>query len=143
MFLCHPIKKWLVSTNQPTYFIYFFYNFFDSADETNLYEIKSRRLRFRILTRFIFLGIRKTPTWKLPPGKFPPSKLPPGKFPPGKFPPRKFPPGIFPPMFLTIPTRFLSFLFFHYCHRHHWCYLKDCLVSAEVRNSAVDVSKKM
>ena len=39
-------------------------------------------------------------------------------------------------------------MFFHYCHCHHWHYLKDCFVilcfkSAEVRNSEVDVSKKL
>ena len=26
------------------------------------------------------------------------------------------------------PPEFLNFLFFHYCHRHHWYYLKDCFV---------------
>ena len=62
-----------------------------------------------------------TVSGKLPPGKFPPIKLP-----PGKFPPIKFPPGIFPPMFLNIPIQvFKFFVFFHYCHRHHWYYLKD------------------
>ena len=86
---------------------------------------------------------------KLPPGKFPPIKLPLGKFPPGKFPPRKSPPGIFPPMFLNIPTGvFYFFVFFYFCHRHHWYYLKDCFVilcfkSAEVRNSEVNASKKL
>ena len=43
---------------------------------------------------------------------------------------------------------FKMFLFFHYCHGYHWYYLKDCLVilfvkSAEVRNSEIDVSKKL
>ena len=52
-----------------------------------------------------------------------------GKLPPEKFPPRKIPPGIFPPMLLNIPTWvFFNFLSFHYCHRHHWYYLKDCFV---------------
>ena len=46
------------------------------------------------------------------------------------------------------PLEFLNLLFFHYGHRHHWYYLKDCLVilsfkSAEVRNSEIDVSKKL
>ena len=46
------------------------------------------------------------------------------------------------------PPEFLNFLFFHYCHCHHWYYLKDCFVilcfkSAEVRNSEADVSKKL
>ena len=42
MFLCHPTRKLLVSINQSSYLIYFCYNFFDSAYETNIYEIKSR-----------------------------------------------------------------------------------------------------
>ena len=40
--------------------------------------------------------------------------------------PGKLPPGIFPPMLLNIPTRFCKF--FHYCHRYHWYYLKNCFV---------------
>ena len=40
--------------------------------------------------------------------------------------PGKLPPGIFPPMLLNIPTRFWRF--FHYCHRYHWYYLKNCFV---------------
>ena len=39
------------------------------------------------------------------------------------------------------PPEFLNFLFFHYCHRHHWYYLKDCFVilcfkSAEILSSS-------
>ena len=37
--------------------IYFCYNFFDSANETNKYEIKSRRLHSYILTCFNFLNL--------------------------------------------------------------------------------------
>ena len=59
----------------------------------------------------------------LPPGTCPPIKLPLVKL-PWRFPPRGFPPGIFPPMFLNISTRFL----FHYCHRYHSYYLKNCFV---------------
>ena len=60
--------------------------------------------------------------------------------------PRKFPLGIFPPMFWNIfkcsRTGFLILLFFHYCHRYHWYYLKDyfvilCFKSAKVRLVAV------
>ena len=35
--------------------IFFCYNFFDSVNETNIDEIKSRRLRSQILTCFIIL----------------------------------------------------------------------------------------
>ena len=55
LYLHHPIIKLLVSINQSSYLIYFCYNFFDRDKETNIYEIKSRRLRFQILTCFIFL----------------------------------------------------------------------------------------
>ena len=55
MFLRHPIRKLSVPINQSSYLIYFCYNFFDSANETNLYEIKSRRQRSQVLTCFIFL----------------------------------------------------------------------------------------
>ena len=44
MFICHPIRKLLVSINHSSYLIYFWYNFFDSANETNAYKIKLRRL---------------------------------------------------------------------------------------------------
>ena len=52
------------------------------------------------------------------------------------------------PRFKTFSLEFLIFLFFRYCHRHHWYYLKGCLVilcfkSAEVRNSEIDVSKNL
>ena len=71
-----------------------------------------------------------------------------GKLLPGKFPFIKLPPGIFPPMFLNIPSQIFKKFCFHCCHRHHWYYLKDCFVilcfkSAKVRNSGVDVSKKL
>ena len=46
------------------------------------------------------------------------------------------------PYFQILPPGFFKFLFFHYCHRYHWYYLKDCFVipcfkSAEVRIVAV------
>ena len=55
MFPHHPIRKLLVPINQSSYLICFCYNFFDIAKETNMYEIKSRRLRSEILACFIFL----------------------------------------------------------------------------------------
>ena len=55
LFPCHPIRKLLVTINQSSYLICFCHNFFDRAKETNMYEIKSKRLRLQILTCFIFL----------------------------------------------------------------------------------------
>ena len=40
--------------NQSSYLTYFCYNFFCSANEKKIYEIKARRLRSQILTCFIF-----------------------------------------------------------------------------------------
>ena len=80
--------------------------------------VKMKMKKLNSVKQFGFKEKEETISWKLPLGKFPPIKLPPGKFPAGKFPPRKFPPGIFPPTFLI-------FLFFHYCHRYDWYYLKD------------------
>ena len=40
--------------NQSSYLTYFCYNFFYSANEKKIYEIKARRLRSQILTCFIF-----------------------------------------------------------------------------------------
>ena len=55
MFFCNPIRKLLVLINQSSYLIYFRYNFFDIANETNICEIKLKRLRLQILTCFIFV----------------------------------------------------------------------------------------
>ena len=51
------------SINQWSCLIYFCDNFFDTAKETNIYEIKLRKLRLQILTCFIFLDLfsKKTP----------------------------------------------------------------------------------
>ena len=43
-----PIKKLLVQINQSSYLICFCHNFFNRAKETNIYEIKSRRVRSQI-----------------------------------------------------------------------------------------------
>ena len=53
-----PIKELLVSVNQSDShnFIYFYYTFFDSAREANIYAIKSRRLRRQILGFSYFLS---------------------------------------------------------------------------------------
>ena len=55
LFLRHPIRNLLVSINQSSYLICFCYNFFDRAKETNMHEIKLRRLRLQILICFVFL----------------------------------------------------------------------------------------
>ena len=43
-----PIKKLLVQINQSSYLISFCHNFFNRAKETNMYEIKSWRIRSQI-----------------------------------------------------------------------------------------------
>ena len=98
--------------------------------------------KFRSVRQFIWVS------GKFPPGKFPLEKFTPVKLPPGKFPPGKFPPGIFPTMFLNIPTRVFKVFVFSLLSPSSLTLLKDCLVilcfkSAEVRNSEVDVSKKL
>ena len=70
---------------------------------------------------------------KLPPGKFPPIKLPPGEFPHWKIPNQKIPTWNIP----THVFKYSHLVFFHYCRRYHWYYLKDyfiilCFKSAEV-----------
>ena len=51
LFCRHPTRKPLVSINQSFYLIYFCYNFFDRAKETNTYGNKIEE----ILTCFTFL----------------------------------------------------------------------------------------
>ena len=53
---------------------------------------------------YVFIGIRKTLTRKIPTNQ---TLL--WWIPPGILPPKKFPPGNFPPMFLTIPTYVFQF----------------------------------
>ena len=55
LFLRHPIRKLLVSVNQSSHLICFYYHFFDGAKETNIHEIKLRRPRLQILTCFSFV----------------------------------------------------------------------------------------
>ena len=43
MFPDHLIRKLTVPINKSCYLIFFCYNFFDKAEVTNMYEIKSRR----------------------------------------------------------------------------------------------------
>ena len=90
------------------------------------------------------MGIRKTPTRKILTHQAPHWKIPTRKIPTQKIPTWNIPTHVSK----IFPPEFLNFLFFHYCHCHHWHYLKDCFVilcfkSAEVRNSEVDVSKKL
>ena len=72
-----------------------------------------------------------------------------GKLPPRKFPP-EFPPPPSPPVFLNIPTRVFKFLVFLLLSVSSLILLKILFsnsmfskVSAEVRNSEVDESKKL
>ena len=85
---------------------------------------------------YIFFRIRKTPTKKIPSQKIFPNQTLSGEFSPGKFPHRKFPAGIFPSMFLNVTTK-VHFCFFHYCHRYHWYYLKDCFEIRCFKNAEV------
>ena len=55
LFPRHPVRKLLGPIDQSSYLICFCYNLFDRAKKSNMYEIKSRRLRSQILTCFIFL----------------------------------------------------------------------------------------
>ena len=57
LFFRDPIRKLLASVNQSSYLIYFYYNFFDRAKETNTYKLKSRRLCSLILTCFYFYSL--------------------------------------------------------------------------------------
>ena len=58
LFLRYPIRKLLAPpVNQSSCLICFCYNFFERAKETNIYEIKSKRLRSQILTCFNFLAL--------------------------------------------------------------------------------------
>ena len=66
----------------------------------------------------IFLCFRKNPTRKISTNQTPPWWIPPWKIPTW---------NIFSTMFSNISTQVFSF-FFHYRHRYHWCYLKDCFV---------------
>ena len=52
LFLRHLIKKLLVSINQSSNLLYFYYNFFGRAKEANIYEIKLRRLSSQIFKIF-------------------------------------------------------------------------------------------
>ena len=73
-------------------------------------------------------------------------KIPYHQTPPGKFPPRKFSPRIFSPMFLNIPTPVFKFFVFSLLSPSSLILLKRLLCnskSAKVRNSEVDVSKKL
>ena len=59
----HPVvsspsnQETLVLINQSSYFICFCYNLCDTAKETNMYEMKLKRLCSQILTCFIFLDL--------------------------------------------------------------------------------------
>ena len=65
---------------------------------------------------FVYTGIRKTPTRKILTHQTPLWWIP-----PRKIPTRNIPTHVFKYSLL------LGF-FFHYCHRYHWHYLKNCFV---------------
>ena len=72
---------------------------------------------------------------KLLPGKFPSTKFPPIKLHSGDFPPtprkiamQKIPTWNIPTHILKYFHQILFVIFFHYCHRYHWYYLKGCFV---------------
>ena len=54
LFRCHPTRKLLVLINQSFYFIYFWYNFFDWAKQTNTYENKIEEITFADIDLFYF-----------------------------------------------------------------------------------------
>ena len=65
MFLCHPIRKLLVSIDQSSYLIYSMFSADLNSKEISIYGITSRRLRSQILIFFIFLVLfSKTATYK-------------------------------------------------------------------------------
>ena len=65
---------------------------------------------------------------KLPLGKFPPIKSPQENSLPENSHPENSHLEYSHSCFQILPPTFVIFLFFYYCQRYHWYYLKDCFV---------------
>ena len=65
MFLCHPVRRLLASTNQTSFLLFSVYDVFNKdlkPKKLNIDGIKSRRLRSQILNFFIFQVVEENNT---------------------------------------------------------------------------------